>query len=136
MTVGYVAGTNIGAVTVVVVGAVVVGVVAVVAEVPEVLAERTDAGVDFDAVVGVGATVAATVVRRVTFNALLVVPPASDARPANRPVPVSAPASDQRVSCLIRRNPASRFLRLRRFSAWRFMVTIVVRRPKCHLGSR
>jgi hypothetical protein len=121
MTAGFVAGTTIGAVTVVVVGAVVVGV-------------------DFDAVVGVvelGAAVAATVVRSATLVAeLVVVPPAWDARPANRPVPVSAPSSDQRVSRLTRRSPASRFLRLRRFSASRFMVTIVVRGSKCHLGSR
>jgi hypothetical protein len=39
--------------------------------------------------------------------------PTCAARPANSPVPVSAPASDQRVTWAIRRSPASRALRLR-----------------------
>jgi hypothetical protein len=52
---------------------------------------------------------------------LVVVPPAWAASPAKRPVPVSAPASDQRVSFLIRRRPASRSFRLLGFTAWLFM---------------
>jgi hypothetical protein len=46
---------------------------------------------------------------RVAFVAVPVVaPPAWDASPAKRPVPATAPASDQRVKCLMRRSPASR----------------------------
>ncbi len=73
--------------------------------------------------------------------AALAVVPTWAARPANRPVPVSAPASDQRVRCLIRRSPASRSLRLLAFrllglAAWLFMATIVDHGPKYWLGSR
>ena len=77
---------------------------------------------------------------------LVVVPPAWAASPANTPVPVSAPASDQRVSFLIRRRPASRpprvlasrllVFRLPEFAAWLFMASIVAPPPQGHLRSR
>jgi hypothetical protein len=66
---------------------------------------------------------------------LVVAPPAWAARPAKRPVPVSAPASDQRVSFLIRCSPASRS-RLLGFTARLFMPTMIARGPKSHLRSR
>jgi hypothetical protein len=43
----------------------------------------------------------------------VVLPPAWAASPANRPVPATAPASDARVTFLMRRSPASRSRRLR-----------------------
>ena len=77
---------------------------------------------------------------------LVVVPPAWAASPATTPVPVSAPASDQRVSFLIRRRPASRpprvlasrllVFRLPEFAAWLFMASIVAPPPQGHLRSR
>jgi hypothetical protein len=67
---------------------------------------------------------------------LVVAPPAWAARPAKRPVPVSAPASDQRVSFLIRCRPASRSLRLLGFAARLFMTTMIARGPKSHLRTR
>ena len=66
---------------------------------------------------------------------LAVAPPAWAARPAKRPVPVNAPASDQRVSFLIRARPASRS-RLLGFTARLFMTTMVARGPKRHLRTR
>jgi hypothetical protein len=66
---------------------------------------------------------------------LVVAPPAWAARPAKRPVPVSAPASDQRVSFLIRCSPPSRS-RLLGFTARLFMPTMIARGPKSHLRSR
>jgi hypothetical protein len=67
---------------------------------------------------------------------LVVVPPAWAASPANTPVPVSAPASDQRVSFLIRRRPASRFFPLPAFAVWLFMASMVAQPPQGHLRSR
>jgi hypothetical protein len=53
----------------------------------------------------------------VAFVALVAVyvelPPDWAATPANRPVPATAPASDARVTFLMRRSPASRSRRLR-----------------------
>ena len=94
-----------GAVTVVVVVEV-VGLVAVVPLVPLV---------PLVAVVGVVVVVAAVELEVVVLEVdeLDVVALAWAARPANSPVPVSAPAKDQRVRRLIRRRPASRSLRLR-----------------------
>jgi hypothetical protein len=67
---------------------------------------------------------------------LAVVPPACAARPAKTPVPVSAPASDQRVSFLIRFRPASRSSRFLGLTARLFMTTMVARGPKSRLKSR
>jgi hypothetical protein len=72
---------------------------------------------------------------------LVLVPPAWAASPANTPVPVSAPASDQRVSFLIRRRPASRPSRLLvfplpAFAVWLFMASMVAQPPQGHLRSR
>jgi hypothetical protein len=58
------------------------------------------------------------------------------ARPANRPVPATAPASDQLVNCLIRSRPASRSFRLRAVTARLVMTLIVVGRPKSKLRGR
>ncbi len=62
----------------------------------------------------------------VVFAALVVAPPASAARPANMPVPVRAPTSDQRVSWPIRSSPASRSRRRRRLWGEVLMTTIIV----------
>jgi hypothetical protein len=67
--------------------------------------------------------------------ALVVVPPACAASPAKTPVPVSAPASDHRVSFLIRCRPASRAFRVLG-SAWWFMPSMVRRRPQRRLRAR
>ena len=66
---------------------------------------------------------------------LVVVPPAWAASPAKTPVPVNAPASDQRVSFLIRRRPASRYSRLLT-SRLLFMASMVAQPPQGHLRSR
>ena len=114
MTIGCVIGCVIGVVAVVVEG---VAVVAVVAAVPDfaVLLDVDDVVGD---VVDAVADVPVVAVRVEAFAVLVVAPPACDARPANRPVPATAPASDQRVSFVIRRSPASRLRRLLRFSEW------------------
>jgi hypothetical protein len=117
-------------------------VVAVVADVPEVRVELAGVVVDdFDEVAEEVALAWFAVVPTVLWAAALVVAPACAARPAKRPVPVRAPATDQRVRCLIRRRPASRSLRLLGFwfpgrAAWLFMTTMVDHGPKCRLGSR
>ena len=67
--------------------------------------------------------------------ALVVVPPACAASPAKTPVPVSAPASDHRVSFLIRCRPASRAFRVLG-SAWSNMSSMVRRRPQRRLRAR
>jgi len=130
--------TTVGCVVdvVAVVGVEVVAVVAalpdgaVVADVDaDDAAEVFDAAEVLDTAVGAAALAAFEV-------ALVVAPPAWAARPANRPVPVIAPASDQRVSCVIRRKPASRFRRLLRLSVWRSMSTIVGIGSQRRLGSR
>ena len=109
--------------------------VAVAAEAPDVAAVGdVDVDVDFEAAVNV-LDVLEVVVRAAAF-AVVVAPPAWDARPANSPVPVMAPASDQRVSLVIRRSPASRFRRLLRLSRWRSMTTIVGAGPQRPLGRR
>jgi hypothetical protein len=89
-------------------------VVGVVADVPDVLAALADDLDDAEEAVEEFDEVAVACVAVVV--AVPVVAPAWAASPANRPVPVSAPASDQRVRCLMRRRPASRFLRLLAFS--------------------
>jgi len=73
--------------------------------------------------------------------ALVVVPAAWAASPAKTPVPVNAPASDQRVSFLIRCRPMSRSSRLLAFrllalAAWLLMVSMVAQPPQGHLRSR
>ena len=67
---------------------------------------------------------------------LVAVPPAWAASPANTPVPANAPTSDQRVSFLIRRRPASRSSRLLVFAARLFMASMVAQPPQGHLRSR
>jgi hypothetical protein len=122
-------------VTVVVVGVVVAAVpvdaeLPVLAELP-VFAELVDFELEEAAVDWPVALVAV----------LVVVPPAWAASPAKTPVPVNAPASDQRVSFLIRRRPASRYSRLLAsrllaFAARLFMASIVAPPPQSHLRSR
>jgi hypothetical protein len=122
--------------------ATVVGVVEVVPDVAELPAELAGVVVDdFDEVAEEVALAWFAVGPTVLWAAALVVAPAWAARPANRPVPVRAPAMDQRVRCLIRRRPASRSLRLLGFwfpgrAAWLLMTTMVDHGPKCRLGSR
>jgi hypothetical protein len=123
--------------------ATVVGVVEVVPDVAEVPAELAGAVVDdFDAVALAWFAVVPTLLRAAALvPATVVVAPEWAARPANRPVPVSAPATDQRVRCLIRRRPASRSLRLLTFlfagrAARLFMTTIVDHGPQPRLRSR
>ncbi len=70
------------------------------------------------------------------FAVFVVVPAAWAASPAKTPVPVNAPASDQRVSFLIRFRPASRSFRLLGLAAWLFMASMVAQRPKGKLRSR
>ena len=119
--------------------ATVVGVVALVADVPDVLAALADDPDDAEEAVEEFDEVAVACFAVVV--AVPVVAPAWAASPVNRPVPVSAPASDQRVRCLMRRRPASRFLRLLAFwlrgrAACLFMATIVDHGPKRRLGRR
>ena len=107
-------------------GATVTGVVElpVLAEAP-VFAELVDFELDEAAVDWPVALVAV----------LVVVPPAWAASPAKTPVPVNAPASDQRVSFLIRRRPASRSPRVLA-SRLLFMASMVAQPPQGHLRSR
>jgi len=116
--------------TVVVVAAVVGVVVAEEADVPAelpLLAELLVVDFELDAVALDWLAVLAA--------ALVVVPPACAASPAKTPVPVSAPASDHRVSFLIRCRPASRAFRFLG-SAWSFMPCMVRRRPQRRLRAR
>jgi hypothetical protein len=118
-------------------GATVTGVAAVgvvVVDAPEVAAVALLAVVDFEldeVAVDWPAVVVAALVAE-----LVLLPPAWAASPAKTPVPVSAPASDQRVSFLIRCRPASRSFRLLAFVAGRFMTSMVAHRHKAQLRSR
>jgi len=88
--------------------AVVLGVVvADVAPVVDDELDDVDAAEDVEALVELVAAVVEELAVVVLVE-LTVAPPAWAASPANKPVPASAPASDQRVMCLIRRRPASR----------------------------
>jgi hypothetical protein len=114
-----------------------------VLDVPDVLAELAVVVVDDldDAEEDVDELDEAAVACLAVAAAVPVVAPAWAASPANRPVPVRAPASDHLVRCLIRRRPASRSLRLLAFrlpgrAAWLFMATIVDHGPQCRLGRR
>jgi hypothetical protein len=122
--VGVVAGVVVGLVAVV---ACVAGVAAVAVVAPEVVGAADV--LEVLAVLGV-------VVCAAALAELVVAPPACEARPANRPVPVMAPASDHRVNFVIRRRPASRCWRLLRMRVWRSMSTIVGAGPLRRLGSR
>jgi hypothetical protein len=122
---------------VVVVGAAVVGaaVAGVVAAVPAVAVVPSVAEV---AAVVVVVVVALTVTFAVARRALAIAADleaafaaavdavALAARPANTPVPVNAPTSDQRVRALMRKRPASRSLRLRWLTDACFMSRILV----------
>ena len=120
-------------------GAYVAGVVAgdvagVVATVPEGF-EAFTASSDWDAA-GVVVAVVAVVAWVVGWAALAVEIVCVAARPANRPVPASAPASDQLVTCLIRARPASRSLRLRGVTPRVLMPKMVDHGPKGSLRRR
>jgi hypothetical protein len=118
-------------------------VVGVVADVPDVLAELAGVVVDDldDEEEDVDEFDELAVACWAVVAAVPVMAPAWAASPANRPVPVRAPASDHLVRCLIRRRPASRSLRLLAFwlpgrAARLLMTTIVEHGPKCRLGRR
>lgn len=94
------------------------------------------AAVPADAELPVLAVVAVLAVLAELAELVVLVPPAWAASPAKTPVPVNAPASDQRVSFLIRFRPASRSFRLLGLAAWLFMASMVAQRPKGQLRSR